>query len=69
MALLYQSGKTFKRHAKVPNASYWQDFLPDDSYYIWDTDSVLFGGEGQVRPAFFIFFTLRRPNFPFLVLD
>ncbi len=51
MALLYQSGKASKRHAKSPNASYWQDFLPDDSLYIWDADSVVFGKEGQVKLA------------------
>jgi hypothetical protein len=36
---------------QVPNASYWQDFLPDDSLYIWDPDAVFFGTEGQVKLA------------------
>ena len=53
MALLYQSGKASKRHTKSPNAIYWQDFLPADNHslYIWDSDSEVFGEEGQLKLA------------------
>lgn len=51
LALLYQSDKTAKRHAKTPNAPYWQDFLPGRSFYIWDPDTVCFGSEGQIKLA------------------
>jgi len=34
---------------QVPNASNWQDFLPEDSLYMWDPDAVCFGTEELVN--------------------
>lgn len=50
MALLYQSSKALRRHAKTPNASYWQEYLPaNDAWYVWESDMLAYTQDGKTQ--------------------